>query len=220
MTTTAASKSEVAYKWLRSRITGHMFSPGYRLVLGSIAEDLKMSVVPVREAIRQLAGRGVLASRQGAGVFVTALDAPEDWDAVLRKAGIAAVIEARIAIETEAAALAAVRRTPADLRSIRRALADRGAQRSDIESHVDADTAFHRTIVAASHNPVLLDLFDSFTPRLRESMIEMLRLRREFGDDADHDAHAEQVEAIADRDESAASARSRAHLLALRDALA
>ncbi len=51
-------------------------------------------------------------------------------------------------------------------------------------------------------------------------MIEMLRLRREFGDDADHDAHAEQVEAIADRDESAASARSRAHLLALRDALA
>lgn len=174
----------------------------------------------MREAIRQLAGRGVLASRQGAGVFVTALDAPEDWDAVLRKAGIAAVIEARIAIETEAAALAAVRRTPADLRSIRRALADRGAQRSDIESHVDADTAFHRTIVAASHNPVLLDLFDSFTPRLRESMIAMLRLRREFGDDADHDAHAEQVEAIADRDESAASARSRAHLLALRDALA
>ncbi|KQV03453.1 GntR family transcriptional regulator [Microbacterium sp. Root322] len=186
----------------------------------TLAPQLGVGRSTVREAIRQLAGRGVLASRQGAGVFVTALDAPEDWDAVLRRAGIAAVIEARIAIETEAAALAAVRRTPADLRSIRRALADRGAQRSDIESHVDADTAFHRTIVAASHNPVLLDLFDSFTPRLRESMIEMLRLRRKFGDDADHDAHAEQVEAIADRDESAASARSRAHLLALRDALA
>lgn len=186
----------------------------------TLAPQLGVGRSTVREAIRQLAGRGVLASRQGAGVFVTALDAPEDWDAVLRKAGIAAVIEARIAIETEAAALAAVRRTPADLRGIRRALADRGAQRSDIESHVDADTAFHRTIVAASHNPVLLDLFDSFTPRLRESMIEMLRLRREFGDDADHDAHAEQVEAIADRDEPAASARSRAHLLALRDALA
>ncbi len=118
----------------------------------TLAPQLGVGRSTVREAIRQLAGRGVLASRQGAGVFVTALDAPEDWDAVLRKAGIAAVIEARIAIETEAAALAAVRRTPADLRSIRRALADRGAQRSDIESHVDADTAFHRTIVAASHN--------------------------------------------------------------------
>ena len=54
MTDVATSKSEVAYEWIRSRITGHIFSPGYRLVLGSIAEDLKMSVVPVREAIRRL----------------------------------------------------------------------------------------------------------------------------------------------------------------------
>lgn len=130
----------------------------------TLAPQLGVGRSTVREAIRQLAGRGVLASRQGAGVFVIALDAPEDWDAVLRKAGIVAVIEARIAIETEAAALAAARRTPSDLRSIRRALADRDAHRSDIDSHVDADTAFHRAVVAASHNAVLLDLFDSFTP--------------------------------------------------------
>ena len=186
----------------------------------TLAPQLGVGRSTVREAIRQLAGRGVLASRQGAGVFVTALDAREDWDAVLRRAGIVAVIEARIAIEAEAAALAAVRRTPADLRAIRRALADRAASRSEIESHVDADTAFHRTIVAAAHNPVLLDLFDSFTPRLREAMIEMLRIRREFGDDADHDAHVEQVGAIADHDEGAAAACSRAHLLTLREALA
>lgn len=186
----------------------------------TLAPQLGVGRSTVREAIRQLAGRGVLASRQGAGVFVTALDAPEDWDAVLRKAGIVAVIEARIAIETEAAALAAERRTPADLRAIRRALADRAAQRADIESHVDADTAFHRTVVAAAHNPVLLDLFDSFTPRLRAAMIEMLRIRREFGDDADHDAHAEQAEAIAARDAVGAAERSRAHLLTLREALA
>ena len=186
----------------------------------TLAPQLGVGRSTVREAIRQLAGRGVLASRQGAGVFVTALDAPEDWDAVLRKAGIVAVIEARIAIETEAAALAAERRTPSDLRAIRRALADRAAQRADIESHVDADTAFHRTVVAAAHNPVLLDLFDSFTPRLRAAMIEMLRIRREFGDDADHDAHTEQADAIAARDAAGAAERSRAHLLTLREALA
>ncbi|MGO4487595.1 FadR/GntR family transcriptional regulator [Microbacterium sp. 2RAF4] len=185
----------------------------------TLALQLGVGRSTVREAIRQLAGRGVLASRQGAGVYVTALDAPEDWDAVLRKADIVAVIEARIAIETEAAALAAVRRTPADLRGIRRALADRAMHRSDIEAHVDVDTAFHRTIVAAAHNPVLLDLFDSFTPRLREAMIEMLRIRRSFGDDSDQDAHAEQVEAIAGHDEAAAAERSRAHLLTLREAL-
>lgn len=186
----------------------------------TLAPQLGVGRSTMREAIRQLAGRGVLASRQGAGVFVTALDAPEDWDAVLRKAGIVAVIEARIAIETEAAALAAARRTPADLRAIRRALALRAEHLSDIDSHVDADTVFHRSIVAAAHNPVLLDLFDSFTPRLREAMIEMLRIRRHFGGDADHDVHAELAEAIADRDVGAAAGRSRAHLLNLREALA
>jgi DNA-binding FadR family transcriptional regulator len=186
----------------------------------TLAPQLGVGRSTVREAIRQLAGRGVLASRQGAGVFVTALDAPEDWDSVLRRAGVVAVIEARVAIETEAAALAASRRTPADLRAIRRALADRDAHRSDIESHVDADTVFHRSIVAAAHNAVLLDLFDSFTPRLREAMIEMLRIRRVFGGDEDHGAHAELADAIADRDAAGAADLSRAHLLTLREALA
>lgn len=186
----------------------------------TLAPQLGVGRSTVREAIRQLAGRGVLASRQGAGVFVTALDAPEDWDAVLQRAGIVAVIEARIAIETEASALAAARRTPSDLRAIRRALAERATHRSDIEGHVDADTVFHRTIVAAAHNAVLLELFDSFTPRLRAAMIEMLRIRRVFAGDADQDAHSELAEAIADRDERAAADLSRAHLRGLREGLA
>src|SRR5215831_9239436 len=67
----------------------------------TLAPQLGVGRSTVREAIRQLAGRGVLSSRQGAGVFVTALDAPEDWDTVLRRADIISVIEARLAIETE-----------------------------------------------------------------------------------------------------------------------
>lgn len=173
----------------------------------------------VREAIRQLAGRGVLASRQGAGVYVTALDAPEDWDAVLRRSDIVAVIEGRIAIESEATALAAERRTPADLRAIRRALAQREQHGGPIEAHVDADTGFHRSIVVAAHNPILAELFDGFTPRLREAMIEMLRIRGEFDDAADHDAHARLADAIAHRNAEAARSLSREHLRSLADAL-
>ncbi|SEF15125.1 FadR/GntR family transcriptional regulator [Jiangella alba] len=187
----------------------------------TLAPQLGVGRSTVREAIRQLAGRGVLASRQGAGVFVTALDVPDDWDVVLRRADIVSVIEARIAVETEAAALAAERRTPTDLRAVRRALADRdqrrGASTADL---VDADTAFHRAIVVAAHNPILIELFDGFTPRLRQAMIELLRLRDDHGDDADQDAHADLVDAIAGRDAGAARARSRAHLQALEAALA
>lgn len=185
----------------------------------TLAPSLGVGRSTVREAIRQLAGRGVLASRQGAGVFVTALDAPEDWDTVLRRADIASVLEGRIAIETEAAALAAARRTPADLRTIRRTLARRAGNRQEIEGHVDADIGFHRAIVTAAHNSVLLDLFDSFTPRVREAMIQMLRLHRTFGTDADHQSHVDVADAVADRDEAAAAARSRAHLMTLRNDL-
>ncbi|MGF6821800.1 DNA-binding FadR family transcriptional regulator [Microbacterium sp. ZKA21] len=185
----------------------------------TLAPQLGVGRSTVREAIRQLAGRGVLATRQGSGVFVTALDAPEDWDAVLRRADIVAVIEARIAIEAEAAALAAERRTAADLRAIRRALAARDNDADGIEAHVDADTAFHRCIIVAAHNPILLELFDGFTPRLRQAMIEMLRLRSDHGGPGDHERHARLADAVSSKDAATAASESRAHLRRLKEAL-
>ncbi|WP_414121350.1 FadR/GntR family transcriptional regulator [Corynebacterium nuruki] len=178
----------------------------------ALAGQLGVGRSTAREAIRILAGKGVLASRQGSGVFLTALNAREEWDAVLARAEILSVIEARTAIETEAARLAAVRRTPAELRAVRRALAARAARRDDLEGHVDADTAFHRSIVLAAGNPVLTGMFDSFTPRMREAMVEMLRRRGEFGGDADQQAHADLVEAVAGKDPEAAARLSRDHL--------
>ncbi|GAB3601242.1 FadR/GntR family transcriptional regulator [Microbacterium tumbae] len=185
----------------------------------TLALQLGIGRSTMREAIRQLAGRGVLATRQGAGVFVTALDAAEDWDVVLRRADIIAVIEARIAIEAEAAALAAGRRTASDLRAIRRALVGRRTHPPGIEAHVDADTAFHRSVIAAARNPILLELFDGFTPRLRQAMVEMLRLRGEDGGRADDERHERLADAIAAHDAVAASAESRNHLADLKEAL-
>lgn len=215
-----ASLADQAAELLLGRIRAGEWNLGAKLPgETTLAPQLGVGRSTVREAIRQLAGRGVLASRQGAGVFVTALDIPEERDAVLRRADIGAVIEARIAIETEAAALAAERRTPAELRAMRRALAERYSHRSGIEEHVDADTAFHRTIIAAAHNPILTDLFDSFTPRSRQAMIEMLRIRGTFGDAADQADHAHLMEAVAGGDAQAAAELSRAHLLAMKDAI-
>jgi len=187
----------------------------------TLAQQLGVGRSTVREAIRRLAGRGVLSTRQGAGVFVSALDAPEDWASVVARAGIVAVLEARAAIEVEAAALAAERRTPAELRALRRALDARAdALAGGIEAHVDADLAFHRAVVAAAHNEVLVELFDGFVPRLHAAMVQMLRLRPLPDDAADHDAHVTLVDAIAARDPEGAALRSRTHLTELKDHLA
>jgi len=182
----------------------------------TLAPQLGVGRSTVREAIRQLAGRGVLDARQGSGVYVTALDAPEDWDRVLRRADIVTVLEARTAIEVEAAALAAARRTPADIRAMKRALAQRTAPGQSIEEHVDADTVLHRAIVVAAHNEVLTEMFDGFVPRVRRAMVDMLRLRPAADESADQAAHADVVAAIVGRRADLAATATRAHLGALK----
>ncbi|QYH35106.1 FadR/GntR family transcriptional regulator [Salinibacterium sp. M195] len=185
----------------------------------TLAAEIGVGRSTLREAIRELAGKGVLESRQGSGVFVISTDLTEDWDVVLRRVSIASVIEARVAIEAEAAALAAHRRTPSDLRSMRRALARRSSPNRSVDEFVDVDMALHREVVAAAHNEVLLELFDGFVPRVRVAMIEMLRLRPIHDYEADQAAHSALVEAIAERDPAAAAECSRAHLTGVHRAL-
>lgn len=186
----------------------------------TLAVQLGVGRSTLREAVRELAGKGVLDSRHGSGVFVTAVDAPEDWETVLGRAPVVSVLEGRIAIETEAAALAAERRSGSDLRTIRRALAARAAAGRTVEAWVDADMALHRSIVAGARNEVLLELFDGFVPRVRQAMVVMLKLRPLASPDADQAAHAALVEAIADHDPRVAAELSRAHLSNLKTAFA
>lgn len=71
---TSLSKSQRAYRWLKERIASQEFTPGYRLVLSSIASELDMSVVPVREAIRQLEAEGMVTFERNVGARVSMVD--------------------------------------------------------------------------------------------------------------------------------------------------
>ncbi|MBB4684204.1 FadR/GntR family transcriptional regulator [Amycolatopsis jiangsuensis] len=204
---------------LLERVRGGEWPLGHKLPgETTLAAELGVGRSTLREAIRELAGKGVLDSRQGAGVFVTALEVAEDRENVLRQASIVSVLEARIAIEAEAAALAAQRRTPADLRAIRRALAARVTGEPVGEAFVHADTKFHRTVLVAAHNDVLIDLFDSFVPRIHQAMTQLLRARPIAAPEEDQAAHRALAEAIADRDPGAAAQWSRSHLSTFKEA--
>ncbi|KJC64641.1 FadR/GntR family transcriptional regulator [Agreia bicolorata] len=215
------SLSDQVARLLLARIQAGEWKVGQKLPgETTLAPQLGVGRSTVREAIRQLSGQGVLSTRQGAGVFLQAVSPSVDWDALVTRTNISSILEARIAIESEAAALAAERHTRDELDVIRAALALRDVDRITIETRVDTDTAFHRSVVVASHNEVLTELFDTFAERSREAMIQMLELSGEPGTDHDQLTHAQIVEAIATRDASAASELSRAHLVALRDGLA
>ena len=211
------SLADQAAELLAERIRGGEWEVGAKLPgETTLAPQLGVGRSTIREAIRQLAGRGILQTRQGSGVFVSSLAGDEELDLALRRVDIARVIEARLAIESESAALAAARRAPADLRAMREALAARAKALSDIESHVDADLAVHRSIVAAAGNEILLGIFDSFVPRLREAMVDMLRLKGAWGDAADQAVHEALVEAIASGEPDRAREVCRAHLTGIR----
>lgn len=75
--TREGSKSEQAYEWIRYRITSRTFGPGYRLVLGMIADELGMSVVPVREAIRRLEAERLVTFERNIGAHVSLIDESE-----------------------------------------------------------------------------------------------------------------------------------------------
>ncbi|EQM82315.1 MULTISPECIES: GntR family transcriptional regulator [Microbacterium] len=150
MTTTAASKSEVAYEWLRSRITGHMFSPGYRLVLGSIADDLQMSVVPVREAIRRLEAEGLVTFERNVGARVTLVDESE-YAHTMQTLGL---------VEGCATALSAPLLDDAALDEATR-INERMAQMLDqLDAHAftELNRQFHSVLFEPCPNPHLLDL--------------------------------------------------------------
>ena len=185
----------------------------------TLASQFGVGRSTMREAIRDLAGRGVLASRQGSGVFIASLRPVDEWERSLSRADIASVIEARTAIEVESSALAAERRTSDDLADLAVALRERGERRSSIEERVDVDTAFHRAIVIAAHNPILLEIFDGFSARSRPAMIDLLHSHEEPNSEADQQGHARILAAIEARDPLTAADLTRRHLVHLRDRL-
>ncbi|WP_129840222.1 FCD domain-containing protein [Streptomyces sp. RFCAC02] len=192
---------EQATDRLRRQITDGEWPVGTKLPgETTLAATLGVGRSTVREALRALAGAGLVRARQGAGVFVIATEPAEDLPTRLRRAAVTDVYEVRELLEVEAARLAARRRTDDDLAALRDALAGRrAAAAGDNAAFVDADIALHAAVVAAARNPVLTGLFAEFAPALREGLIDMLDLLDLRRDNANHGdtEHAALVDAIA-----------------------
>ncbi|MGC0365879.1 DNA-binding FadR family transcriptional regulator [Rhodococcus sp. 27YEA15] len=214
--------TDQAAELLRARIVSGEWEVGSKLPgETTLAAELGIGRSTIREAVRTLAGLGMLESRQGAGVFLRSITPPDQWPRVLEAEAILHVVEVRNAVELEAARLAALRRDASDIDALRRALDGRSAAaHAGDAAFVDADIAVHRAVVLAAHNPVLSELFETFVPRLRAALLELigvLDLRSEQQPDADE--HRQLVDAIEAGDADAAVRISRAHLDGLADAL-
>lgn len=145
-------------------IIGRSLAPGEMIDLDTLEQGFGVSRSVVREAVRVLTAKGLVEARQRMG---TSVRHPGAWallDAdVLRwrveVSDLAAVSteldEVRAAIEPAAAALAARRRNDVDLAALDAAVADMASAGDRLELAVAADLAFHRAVLAATHNGLM-----------------------------------------------------------------
>lgn len=173
-----------------------------------LAGDLGVSRGTVREALRALSTTGLLEPRIGDGTYVRATD--EITGVLVRDevaAGLTAVLDARAGLEAAAARLAARQAKSDAVAALEDALAARAAahEARDRAGYVAADAAFHRGVVVASGNPLLLRLFDAVEGVIHQSIEDTAV----FPEDPDvRDAHAAIVRAIRARDAEGAVAAS------------
>lgn len=123
----------------------------------------------IREAIKTLAISGILKVQQGSGTFVNTIFQEVSIEQRLRRADFDDVNAVRRLLEKEIVKLATQNRSEEQLKEIELALGNRKSaiEDEDPQRCADADIAFHTAIAQASLNPVLSDLYDSFTLIMR-----------------------------------------------------
>jgi DNA-binding GntR family transcriptional regulator len=154
----AATRQRVREE-LRERILTGRLRPGDRLVERELAEDLGVSRVPVREAIRSLEAEGFLVVQSPRRVVVRQL----------ARVDVEELFDVREALEGLAAGLAATRAGAAELKRLDRVLADaaRATARGDAARITVLNSRFHDEIVAIAGNALLTTMLQPLEGRLR-----------------------------------------------------
>src|SRR5690554_4826718 len=215
-------------KDLTDRIARGDLKPGEKLPSEhDMVASYGVSRTVVREAVSSLKSAGLVSARQGVGVFV--LDAssgapfridPAELDTVKE---VISLLELRTSLESEAAALAAERRSDAQLARLRQALEQMSRVVDTQEDGVDADFSFHQEIAQATNNRYFVELF----AYLGMMAIPRSRIGMYKSDSAARSSYLKKVDlehqaifqAIAEKNAEAARAAMHRHLNNSRDRL-
>ncbi|MFD1953547.1 FadR/GntR family transcriptional regulator [Paenibacillus thailandensis] len=223
-----------SYEWVMRDIKTKMedgeYEQGARLPsVEKLAVQYGVGRSTIREALGALKALGMLDIRQGGGTFVRSVRPeaesgtgsplhpgmlqPDVW--ADRALPLRHLLEVRRVLETGCAALAATNRSESDLALLKERLDEMERTLGNEEASEQADVGFHRSIAAATHNPVLSELMDSLSNKLHVHMRDMRalwfyaerstaeRLLRE---------HAAIYEAIAAGDAKAAAGKMERHI--------
>ncbi|SEG92790.1 DNA-binding transcriptional regulator, GntR family [Thermomonospora echinospora] len=185
----STSLAERAYRRLRDLIVEGALAPGERVTERGLAERLSVSPTPVREAIKRLEADGLLERKSPRTVCVAASVSGTPQQ----------LAEVEVALRGLVARLAAVHATDADIAHLTRLLdaaedqtrlyAARVAEGLPIDGHAENLYAsvqqFNAAVLASTHNPVLIRLFEQTralsSVERRKRSVDRLRKDPTFG---------------------------------------
>jgi DNA-binding GntR family transcriptional regulator len=152
------TKQQMVYETIRDRIMRGAYGPGFRVVIDSLAAELSVSALPVREAIRRLEAEGLIVYRANVGAQV----APADPALFEENLTVVALLEGY------ATALAAPHMTKRDLAQLRSITDGMGAamERLDVIAFGDRNHQFHQCIYERCPNSALVQVLRDFDQRL------------------------------------------------------
>lgn len=179
-----------------------------------LATQSGLSRPVVREVLRSLQARGLIATQPGRGAFVMPADSVNvagSLDTLARSTSATPqdLIEARASLEENIARLAASRITDEELQSLD-ALSRAFDRADNIIDRARCDLAFHALLARASHNPVLETMFRAILPLVFVQQLRSLDDPKILASGAP--LHGVVVEALRRRDADAAGSAARKHV--------
>jgi DNA-binding GntR family transcriptional regulator len=199
-----------AYVALKSALLAGKFAPGERVVLRQVADDLGISLTPVRDAVNRLIAERVL-ERGGLGPAGAAVVPLLDEDQFKQ------LMTVRAGLEPVAAAAAAARAKPGQVDRVEACLSEmrRAVEAQDTAKYLEAHYQFHFGIYRLCEMPIVEEIIESAwlrcAPTLKLALPRNIPSLKRFG------AHVETVAALRRHDGAAAAAAIRGDIESARE---
>jgi DNA-binding GntR family transcriptional regulator len=161
------TKSEAAYTALREAILDGRLEPGSRVTLQALADDLGMSLTPVREALRLLGTHGLVEHDAHRGTRVASLS----------RRSVEEIFELRRVLEPLACKLAARHASQEQIAAIEEAAQalDAAVREKRVQDVPPLNAVLHRRMYEASGSELLLDFIDRLWGRIPYQAMSVLK---------------------------------------------
>lgn len=178
---------ELVYDQLRKNIISAEILPGQVVTLQGLADQLGVSLMPIREALWQLQSERVIVIESNKRIHVNTLTAREMEE----------ILRIRLVLESMAAEAACELRTDSAIPKVKRFLDAMEANIADPKKHMIANSQFHLGIYAHAESPILLRIIEWIWARIGPYLVISSR------EEGNRDAlrwHRGMFEAFAEKD--------------------